>query len=407
MSVHSFYSRSAYVAVAMMACLLPSALAQPATVPPAAEINALVEQAMQNADAPTPSATPIAANAADAGIDQTRQHISDLQMRLDQLEQMLQAHRNLVNRNQMTSTLKLSNRLDAVENQLAGVPAGDLNAVSGGASADDIMAAQTRTRLNELEENLRGVRAQVEALMTQLNVIAQRQQAALDDNEFRFQQIETRLQRLQNGGVSLSEETQVLGRLKRPNPVPSAPLSDDRADSENAADSENSASGGTPSVAVTAVDEATKLVGEGDMPVPGQAVSTRPVLNDAQKLYDRALNALQQGEYGAAETDLRQMLADFPVHNLAGHAQYWLGETYYVRQDYKRAAETFLTGYTQYADSPKAPDSLLKLGITLNAIGQKKTGCDAFAELGAKFPDAPQAIVKRAEIEKRRAGCQS
>jgi tol-pal system protein YbgF len=131
------------------------------------------------------------------------------------------------------------------------------------------------------------------------------------------------------------------------------------------------------------------------------------VLNDAQKLYDRALNALQQGEYGAAETDLRQMLADFPVHNLAGHAQYWLGETYYVRQDYKRAAETFLTGYTQYADSPKAPDSLLKLGITLNAIGQKKTGCDAFAELGAKFPDAPQAIVKRAEIEKRRAGCQS
>ena len=48
----------------------------------------------------------------------------------------------------------------------------------------------------------------------------------------------------------------------------------------------------------------------------------------------------------------------------------------------------------------------LKLGITLFALNEQKTGCDALAELGAKFPEASQAIVKRAEIEKRRAGCQ-
>ena len=43
----------------------------------------------------------------------------------------------------------------------------------------------------------------------------------------------------------------------------------------------------------------------------------------------------------------------------------------------------------------------------LHALGEAEAGCDAFAELGIKFPDAPEAIVKRAEIERRRAGCAS
>jgi TolA-binding protein len=45
--------------------------------------------------------------------------------------------------------------------------------------------------------------------------------------------------------------------------------------------------------------------------------------------------------------------------------------------------------------------------MTLIALGEKKTGCDAFAELNAKFPDAPSAVAKRAQIEKKRAGCAS
>jgi tol-pal system protein YbgF len=92
---------------------------------------------------------------------------------------------------------------------------------------------------------------------------------------------------------------------------------------------------------------------------------------------------------------------------LAGNAQYWLGETHYVRRQYKQAAQAFLSGYTTYSKSKKAPDSLLKLGMTLTAMGEKKTGCDAFAELGARFPDAPQAVAKRADIERKRANCGS
>ena len=101
------------------------------------------------------------------------------------------------------------------------------------------------------------------------------------------------------------------------------------------------------------------------------------------------------------------MLVRFPAHKLAGNAQYWLGETFYVRRQFKQAAEAFLAGYTTYQQSAKAPDSLLKLGMTLSAMGEKKTICDAFKELAVKFPQAPQAIAKRVQIEKARVGCAS
>ncbi len=43
--------------------------------------------------------------------------------------------------------------------------------------------------------------------------------------------------------------------------------------------------------------------------------------------------------------------------------------------------------------------------MTLMIMGEKETGCDAFAELSSKFPDANQSVIQRAEIERQRAGC--
>jgi tol-pal system protein YbgF len=312
------------------------------------------------------------------------QQMLALQVQIAALEQRLEAHRNLVDRTQMKNQMELGNRLDALESQMAGAG----TPVASSSNSQEQLAAQTRTRLNDMEDALRMVRGQLDTLMIQFDKFSQRQENLNKDQEFRFQQLEAQVERLKNGGVSLSEDPQVLGRLTRPVvDVPPAPvLVGQSGEGED-------------------TGEGTKLVGEGDMPVPGVGADIRPVLSDAKKLYERALATLRAGDYGNAEADLAQLLGSFPSHELAGNAQYWLGETHYVRQDYKRAAQAFLAGYTKYAKSPKAPDSLLKLGITLVAIGEQKTGCDAFAELGAKFPDAPQAIVQRAEIEKRRARC--
>jgi tol-pal system protein YbgF len=90
---------------------------------------------------------------------------------------------------------------------------------------------------------------------------------------------------------------------------------------------------------------------------------------------------------------------------LAGDAQYWLGETYYMRGQYKNAADSFLKGYQNYKSGQKAPDTLLKLGMALAELGQKDAACSTFGELKAKYPAAPAHIADEAKAWRNKTGC--
>ncbi len=123
---------------------------------------------------------------------------------------------------------------------------------------------------------------------------------------------------------------------------------------------------------------------------------------DAGSLYRQAYGDLQQ-DYRAAEAAFRQFLALYPNDTLAGNAQYWLGETHFARGDYKGAADAYLKGYKAYQKSEKAPDTLLKLGMSLAALGQKQEACSTFGELDAKYPKAPEACARPGQ-ERARQG---
>ena len=96
--------------------------------------------------------------------------------------------------------------------------------------------------------------------------------------------------------------------------------------------------------------------------------------SDAQSLYEQGYGSMLQHDYGAAETAFRQLIASHPNDPLAGSAQYWIGESYYVRGQYKSAADAFLKGYKKYKASDKAPDTLLKLGMSLAELGPEGCG---------------------------------
>ena len=72
---------------------------------------------------------------------------------------------------------------------------------------------------------------------------------------------------------------------------------------------------------------------------------------------------------------------------LAGNAQYWLGETYYVRKDYENAATAFALGYQKYPKSAKAADDLLKLGMSLGNLGKKPDACTRLRAARPRLPD--------------------
>lgn len=126
---------------------------------------------------------------------------------------------------------------------------------------------------------------------------------------------------------------------------------------------------------------------------------------DAAAQYDQAFGLLRQAQWDEAETALQAFLEQHSDHRLAGNAKYWLGETHYVRGDYVAAARVFAEAFQQYPDSGKAPDNLLKLGMSLGALDRREDACGTLAELERRYSDAPAQILQRSRAERDRLGC--
>jgi tol-pal system protein YbgF len=124
-----------------------------------------------------------------------------------------------------------------------------------------------------------------------------------------------------------------------------------------------------------------------------------------KQLYETAYGYLLQRNYGAAEAAFDAFLKRHPNDPLAGNAQYWLGESLYVRGQYRAAAGAFLKGYQTYGHSAKAPESLLKLAMSLQRLGQKEAACSSYGEFNSRFPNAPAHVKAEAQAERQRAGC--
>lgn len=128
--------------------------------------------------------------------------------------------------------------------------------------------------------------------------------------------------------------------------------------------------------------------------------------SNPKALYEQAYGFLLAQDYAAAETAFADFLQRYPSDTLAGNAQYWLGETHFFRGQFKAAAEAYYKGYQTYGRSVKAPDSLLKLALSLDKLGQREAACQSFSELTIKFPNASPQIKSRAQSEAQRLSCQ-
>ena len=95
----------------------------------------------------------------------------------------------------------------------------------------------------------------------------------------------------------------------------------------------------------------------------------------------------------------------YPTDQLAGNAQYWLGEVYYKQQDLKKAAVAFKEGYSKFPNGAKGPDCLLKLGLTMKALNKKEDACTAFVNLPIVFDKVSDDISSRAKKEAEALGC--
>ena len=69
------------------------------------------------------------------------------------------------------------------------------------------------------------------------------------------------------------------------------------------------------------------------------------------------------------------------------------------------AADEFLSAYKTYPKSGKAPDTLLKLGLSLAGLGEREAACSTYAEVLKKYPQASKALRQRVQNEQALAAC--
>ncbi|MFA5122551.1 tol-pal system protein YbgF [Zavarzinia sp.] len=229
--------------------------------------------------------------------------------------------------------------------------------------------AQLDLRLSALEEQIRTLTGQIE----QAQYAADQNKAALksfqDDVEFRLNRLEQQSGVQAGGGDTGGAQGGTAGAAPAPAPAP------------------------TPAPAP----------GPTSSPAGGPSPATSSPA--ALAAYDNALGMLRRGDYDQAEAALKSFLASYGSDKLAGNAQYWLGETYYVRGNYDTAAQTFLSGVKTYPQGAKAPDSFLKLGMSLIQMGQKDKGCQVLSDLPNRYADASATIKSRADRERKAAAC--
>lgn len=126
---------------------------------------------------------------------------------------------------------------------------------------------------------------------------------------------------------------------------------------------------------------------------------------DANAHYSHAFKLLNEKKYSEAATSFDAFVKKFPADPLTSNAYYWLGESYYARADYTRAAESFRKGFETGPSGQKAPDNLFKLAKSLTQVKRTNEACIVLTQIIKKYPDAAPRTVKLAEDERTSLQC--
>ena len=233
--------------------------------------------------------------------------------------------------------LSLAERVAALEQE-----AGTRTSAAGQANVELL------NRLTQLQAEVQALRNQLEQLQ---NDNAQLKQRARDQ----YVDLDTRLQKLEGSG---------------PAPAASAPAPVTHA----------------------------APVAPAPMAAPVAAPAAAATIGDEQTAYAQAFDALKRGDYVESARGFQAFLNAYPNAALAPNAWYWLGESYYVTQNYPIAQRAFEALLGQFPESGKAPDALLKKGYCQIEMNQIEPGRQTLSQVIDKYPDSDAARLAQSRL---------
>ena len=256
------------------------------------------------------------------------------------------------------------------------------------------IAARLSIRMNELESQMRQMTGQLEETTFRISELTTRLDRLVSDMDYRLSTLEGK-----PVSQTSSSQNNVAGQegstVTAPQGISANTLSSPVKTQQTPSVSDEEGVLGTLSQ--------SDLKAGANQPASPQSAATQAL--SAEDLYQSSRKLLMAGEYAQAETSFQSFLTKYEDHQLAGNARYWLGETYYVQGNFPQAASTFLEGYQKAPRGAKAPDSLLKLGMSLRQLDKTKEACATFSKLRADFPKMPAHLSKTFQRENAAAKC--
>jgi len=116
-------------------------------------------------------------------------------------------------------------------------------------------------------------------------------------------------------------------------------------------------------------------------------------------MYKVAYEAFQKGDVEGARKKFEAFLKQYPNTELSGHAQFWIGETYYQKKDYEKAILEYEKAITKYPEGSKVPAALFKQGLAFLELGDKANARTLFKRVIDRYPNSEQAEMAKKKLE--------
>jgi tol-pal system protein YbgF len=245
--------------------------------------------------------------------------------------------------------LSLAERVDKLEQQAHGNPQGNIELVN---------------QINALQAQVQQLQGQVEELHHQVDELKNRSKDQYIDLDSRIGKLEGRAPGAAPAAAPGNANNGQMQDIELGKPA--------AANAPPAAQMPPPAAGGP---------------GAANLPPPSAPPASA---EDPKAAYDAAFSALKDGRYAESARRFQSFIEQHPNDDLTPNAYYWLGESYYVTQNYPISQDTFRKLLTQYPNSQKAPDALLKIGYCQY---EQKQWSQAEATLNQVVQQYPNTMV--------------
>ena len=132
-------------------------------------------------------------------------------------------------------------------------------------------------------------------------------------------------------------------------------------------------------------------------PVPGQVPGAAQT---PEGLYQNALRDLQSGNLELAMQQFEDYLRYYPETDLAGNAQFYIGEVLYRKNKMREAIKAYDLVLERYPKGNKTAAAHLKKGFALMELKQRTAGRRELRELIRRFPRSAEAKLARQRLRR-------